>query len=480
MQGTSVNIIAQLAKSADYRSNDIAIIDDSGVELTYGEWWRRAVELAAVLPQIPAGERILLAFHNAEFLDFATAYMAVMATGAVATPVALPQPRHEINRIIDIVGPRYLLSTKSVDSNVEYHIITELLANGVKSEWPRKALVSHESGSPAQILFSSGTTGTPSAIIVPHGNLGWSVKQNFDAREGTLLHTLPLGTSAFQNQLVRTITHDYPVRVLSGFDPARLNAVISTSPDVTSLVFPPAMVAQLGRSWTSADVHPQIVAVGMTGSFPTPDTHSILQHAFPNAKIFTSYGSTEASPAGTSGQYDPRRPRNVGRPREGTSLRITDEAGRVVQNGRVGRIWLSAHNAPTRTYLDPNLNVASFDQSWVRTSDFGYLAEDGSLELVGRASNIIAVGGRKVSVEEVEYQLLKHPRVFDVLVEGRNHTTLGQEVCAKVVASDLTAAELREFARHRLSPYKVPSRIDFVTHLERNSMGKILRRTPLL
>lgn len=237
----------------------------------------------------------------------------------------------------------------------------------------------------------------------------------------------------------------------------------------------PAMVSMMHECTGDDEQYPHVASVGMTGSMPMPYHHAVLTQIFPKAEITTNFGATEAAPAGTSRSYDPDQPLNVGWPRQGCAVRITTESGEQAVCGQVGVVWLSALGAPTRRYLHQELNAKHFDGPWVRTGDLGYLKHDGSLVLAGRVTQIISVGGRKVSPDEVETYLSRHPRVKDVSVYALPHRILGEQVAARVVAEGVTAADLKRFARGGLAPFKVPVHIEFFDALTRNPMGKAVR-----
>lgn len=468
------SIIGQLEKAAVERPDDVALVDNNGQQLTYRAWLDRARKAAGGMGSVAPGTAVLLAFRNSEVLDFATAYIGLLGIGAVAVPVPMPTPRAEIDRIAKEAGAEHLVSSRAVETDLNWLSLPAMLESGVD----RDLIAGFDPRASAQILFSSGTTGLPSAIVVPHGSLGWSrppAKPERSTRS-VLLHAFPVGTSAFQNQLIRSITHDYTVRVLSIFDPRKLLQILRGGEGVETILFAPAMVNLLSDLIGEAEQFPDVTSIGLTGSFPKPGHYHLLKRIFPAAEVITSYGSTESAPAGTSRHFDPDNPLNVGPPNKGCAVRITDESGSALPPGAHGTVWLSAQGAPTRRYLNDELTRRHFDGDWIRMGDLGYLEPDGSLVLVGRATEIISVGGLKVSVPEVEAVLSRHALVRDVSVFGIPHPVLGQQVAAEVVATEPDQAGLIAFARKMLGSHKVPAQIVFVDKIERNAMGKVSRR----
>ena len=110
--------------------------------------------------------------------------------------------------------------------------------------------------------------------------------------------------------------------------------------------------------------------------------------------------------------------------------------------------------------------------------DLGYLDEDGYLFVVDRRKDMVITGGANVYPAEVEAVLVTHPNVAEVAVIGLPDDEYGELVTAIVVpVGELTVAEVIAFAREHLVRYKAPRRVEFVTELPRDPMGKVRKRT---
>jgi acyl-CoA synthetase (AMP-forming)/AMP-acid ligase II len=121
-----------------------------------------------------------------------------------------------------------------------------------------------------------------------------------------------------------------------------------------------------------------------------------------------------------------------------------------------------------RATLDPD--------GWLHTGDRGHIDAEGRLHVDGRLKEIIVTGGENVSPLEVEEALLSHPAVVEAGVAGVPDPEWGEAITAFVVLSgEATGEELRDWARDRLAPHKVPKRVERVAELPRNAAGKLLR-----
>ena len=125
---------------------------------------------------------------------------------------------------------------------------------------------------------------------------------------------------------------------------------------------------------------------------------------------------------------------------------------------------------------NPESTTKAFADGWFLTGDIAVI-EDGAYRILGRASiDIIKSGGYKLSALEIEATLLEHPDVSEVAVIGIPDDEWGELVaCALVVSQPLSEGALTEWARERMSGYKVPRRWHFTEALPRNALGKVTK-----
>lgn len=193
--------------------------------------------------------------------------------------------------------------------------------------------------------------------------------------------------------------------------------------------------------------------------------------------VIETYGMTEGASQIAANPMERRKVGSVGRA-AGPEIAIMDEQGRPLPAGTRGEIMLRGPTI-TRGYCDdPAATAAAFRDGWFRTGDLGYLDGDGYLFIAGRIKDIINRGGQKISPEEVEHVLLRHPHVQEAAAFGVPHPRLGETVAAAVVPkphATLDIDELRSFAATQLAGYKVPSVIHQATALPKGASGKIKR-----
>jgi long-chain acyl-CoA synthetase len=207
-------------------------------------------------------------------------------------------------------------------------------------------------------------------------------------------------------------------------------------------------------------------------------------------RMVEGYSLTEAMMAlCVNPTQGPNKLGSVGMPLPDVHIRIFDaDAGTQVLPAReIGEIAISAPQLMVGYWNRPDETASvlrdhvedGIARRWLHTGDLGYLDEDGYLFIVDRKKDLIKTSGYQVWPREIEEVLATHPAVAEVGVAGIAHETKGEAVKAWVVLrAGLSASEadLRDFCRDKLAPYKVPSTVEFRPELPKTQVGKVLRR----
>ncbi|WUI01249.1 AMP-binding protein [Spirillospora sp. NBC_00431] len=196
------------------------------------------------------------------------------------------------------------------------------------------------------------------------------------------------------------------------------------------------------------------------------------------SECVVGYGLSEASPnVAQSAWWEPEEVRAGGRmlPEPGVEVRIHDpESGRDLPTGDVGEILVRGWNVMRGYYAMPDETARTLSpDGWLRTGDLGRLGDDGRLEFVGRAKELIRVGGENVAPTEVEDVLHGHPEIKQAAVVGVPDERLMEVPFAFVVLAEGGTAEPEEiiaWARERLAGFKVPHHVRVVAGFEEFGM----------
>ena len=397
--------------------------------LNYGQLLEEAQRAARQLAALGVieGDRVALVLAPGE--QFAIYFHAVLLIGAVAVPV---DPATAPDQIAARTGGARVV----VDAPLESH------------EDPAAVLLTtHDLSAPAVVIYSSGSSGAAKAVTLSYGNFWWSAAGSAVALghspDERWLCPLPFSHVGGLSILVRSAIYRGQTLIHERFDvDAVLNALqANDGPTLVSLV-PTTLQRLLDAGLREA---PNLRWVLLGGG---PISEELLeQAAAASVPVAPSYGMTEAC-----SQIITR----------GAPLFCTR-----VELGEDNEILVSG---PT---------VAAQCQPQLRSGDIGHWGEDAQLEIVGRLSDLIISGGENVAPEVVEAVLAEHRSVADVAVVGRDDAQWGQSVTAIVVLNDgaaVTADELIEFCRPRLSPHERPKQIEFRQSLGRTATGKLRRR----
>ena len=337
----------------------------------------------------------------------------------------------------------------------------------------------------AVILFSSGTTGRPKAIVHGHASIlalhrtllkTWVLTPDDVVLGGLPFHTI-YGLLFSAGTAIHAGAH---LVLLDRFRPETALAAMEAH-QVTTAAMVPAMLLMMLEVEDRARFELSSLRAVYTASAPISESDIERFRAFSGASVIANYGMTEIPGAAVEPADAPHHAGSVGRVSPGFEVVVRNAEGTPLPIGETGEITM---RGPTlmQGYLGDTAQTAErIRNGWIHSQDIGRVDAAGNIYLSGRSSDMIMRGGLNISPLEVENALSTHPDVLDVAVVGAPHAVLGQTVWAFVVvrASEPDASlqeRLTEHCRTLLSPPKVPARVLFVDEIPRNAGGKILRR----
>lgn len=447
-----------LLTNASANVPDVLLCDDtSDVELDGAALEERVAALAGGLRAQGVRRGDVVAWQAPGWHESVLLYRACWRLGAVAAPLHHQAGDAEVEDMVDVLAPTVWITTDDLRARVAALSVS---AAPVRRSAARPADL-------AVVLFTSGSTGAPKAVLHTHRGLAYKarsqlVMHGIGAEDATLM-PLPMGhMSGLLNGALVPGVAPMHLRVMERWEPDRALDFIERD-RVTFMVGPTALFVSLidAPGFTSERVDSlRLVASGFAGVSPAfiDDTSARL-----GARIKRSYGSTEAPTVSTTRAGDPvERGRDTdGRSTGWARLRITDPAtGRELPPGAIGELWLRGPELFVG-YVDPNETRASITRGWFRTGDLGTLDEEGWLTIVGRIKELIIRGGENIATSEVETVLEAHPAVRQAVAVGMPDQRLGERVCAFVVATErFDLEECRRWFEHRgIAKYKTPERV---------------------
>jgi acyl-CoA synthetase (AMP-forming)/AMP-acid ligase II len=341
---------------------------------------------------------------------------------------------------------------------------------------------------PYNIVYSSGTTGTPKGIVHTHqARVLFAMTCGLEFRlhnEAVSLISTPLYTNGTQLIYLPTVLAGGTLVLTRSFDALAFLGLVEKEKCTHAFLVPTQFIRIMDHPEFA---HHDVSSIEILLSAAAPlskDTKREILDKFPHAKLAELYGLTEGISTVLRPDEQFSKPGSVGKPRLGGDIKIIDGNGNELPRGRTGEIVGTNYSMMTGYYRDPG---RTHEAQWrdrrgklyLRTGDVGRLDEDGYLYIVDRKKDLIISGGFNIFPSDIESVLMSHPEVSEAAVIGMPDREWGETPVAIVVkmnpGSGLSENNLKEWANQRLAAYQKLSAVKFRTFLPRNELGKILK-----
>lgn len=483
-----------LAKRAELTPERTAMRElATGRTSTYRDFDETARACANMLRAegVNEGDRVAILCRNR--IAFFEALFACARIGALLVPLNWRMPAKELKPIIEDCAPKIILA-----GDEDMAQLTETRARAVvigldddgpdgyearleraeKTElrrfWP--------ASSPWYLLYTSGTTGAPKAVIqtVQMALVNYiNIRQATDFRsDDATLNFLPLfHTAGINLYTLPFLLAGGAVDILPGFDADKTIALLEKG----------ALDAFFGAPavYQALSLHPRFGALDLSrvrswgcGGAPLPD-NLVKIFAERGADICNGYGMTETGPTAflLDRRDAARKIGSVGRAQLMTAARIVAENGQQVRPGETGEMQLKGPGITPGYWNAPEATKAAFtEDGWLKTGDLARVDEEGFTYIVGRSKEMFISGGENVYPAEVENVYAMHPAVLEAAVIGVPDPKWGEIGRAFIMlreGENLDDAELTRFGREHLAAYKVPKSFVFVRDFPRTAAGKV-------
>jgi len=365
-------------------------------------------------------------------------------------------------------------------------LLDEGLLDGRPVEHPTADTAAED---PAQLYYTSGTTGLAKGIVHAHRYLLAHEEFTYchEVQDGERFHGM--GEWAWAAGIAPLLG---PWRLgavqcvyqrAGGFDPHRQLDFLSRHEVTNVFTTPTAMRAMMAVDDAGAR-HPQrFRRVCSAGEPLNPEAIRWFREQY-GLTVLDFYGLTESYPLVANYPWMEVRDGSMGRPMPGWDVQLLDEDERPVAQGERGEICLRARSNPHYPlgyWNRPEDSEEVFGGDWFHSKDAATQDEDGYIWYAGRADDVIIAAGYRIGPFEVESACLEHAAVREAAAVASPDEVKGNVVKAFIVlaegyeASDELAGEIKRFVRDRLSAYAYPRRIEFVSDLPKTLTGKIRR-----
>src|SRR3954452_23224342 len=342
---------------------------------------------------------------------------------------------------------------------------------------------------PAQLYYTSGTTGLAKGIVHAHRYL--LAHEEFlychEVQDGERFHGMgewawaagiapllgPWRLGAVQVVLQRE----------GGFDPHQQLDFLSRHQVTNVFTTPTAMRSMMAIEDAGTRYPCEFRRVCSAGEPLNPEAIRWFREQY-GLTVLDYYGLTESYPLVANYPWQEVREGSMGLPMPGWDVRILDEDEHEVPRGERGEICLRARSNPHYPLGYWNNEEAAretFGGEWFHTKDAATQDDDGYIWYAGRADDVIIAAGYRIGPFEVESACIEHPAVREAAAVASPDERRGNIVKAFIVLagghepSDELAAEISAFVRDRLSQYAYPRKVEFVADLPKTLTGKIRR-----
>jgi acyl-CoA synthetase (AMP-forming)/AMP-acid ligase II len=333
----------------------------------------------------------------------------------------------------------------------------------------------------AALMPTSGSTGEPRLVMVSHGNLIANteaiIRSQHLATDEKAMLIMPV-SYCFGASIVHThLYHGGGVVFDSRFMfPDKVLQAINTYGCTSFAGVPTVYNILLRRSHIASIALPSLRRFLQAGGALAPESIQALRKLVPTAKFFVMYGQTEAT-ARISCLPPERLEEKLGSagvPLDNLAVRIVDDNGQELANGRIGEIQVSGPSVCTGYLDDPEATESKFDRGWLKTGDLGSRDDEGYLWIKGRTGEFMKIRGVRVSFAEIETKVAAISGVYECAAAAVPHPEAGEALALFIIADD-AAEGLVERVRQALPPQWTCTSVKLVSELPRTANGKIAR-----
>ena len=483
------------------------VVVDPPRRFTYRQLDERARRCARVWQQlgIHKGDRVAILAHNrVEYLD---AFFAAGKTGIVLVTLGTRLTSRELAQILEDSGARMLLYESSFreivadlrrgESGPELWLCLDPPAEEEPADSRYLELL--DGADPSRfvptrcdpddiycLLYTSGTTGRPKGVMIPHRQVAWNGLNTACCWQLTANDVSPIFTPLYHAGglmafLGPIFTAGGTIVLHRDFDVEEIWHTIARERATVLLGFP-TIWKMLAESPAFQDADLSSIRFLISGGAPLPTwIAEIYQRR--GATFKQGFGMTEVGVNcfSMTEEESVAKLGSIGKPMMYTDVRLVDEKGNDVVDGEVGEMCFRGPHVSLGYWNRPEATSEAHQGGWFRSGDLARRDADGFYYIAGRAKDMIISGGVNIFPAEIEAVLLQHPEIRDAAVVGVESDQWGEVGVAFVVpmnggdSGDTRADSIRRFLAEHLSRYKLPRDFVFVDELPRTAYGKVVK-----
>lgn len=471
------NLALRIRNSNRNREKKVCMFTE-GDKHTYGELGENIDRFKSfLLSETNKEDKIGLMDDNT--FDSISAYFACLETGRVAVPLnpSIEERNLEyINQRCNI--PVFLVSEqfREVDGSYNFRSFKSIQNRGYIDETPDV-----EEDDVAALMHTSGSTGKPNAVVVSHRNLVANTTSiveylGMEESERTMI-VLPFYYCFGASLLHTTFMVGGSVVLHNSFQAPQ--KAVERMKETKCTIFagvPTTYKLLIENSKLEQTELPTLRYALQAGGNLENHYLKKLDKLLKPTDVVVMYGQTEATARLSYLPPDKfyEKMGSIGKGIPGVELRIVNEEGEEVEEGEIGEIIAKGDNITKGYFKNDSETEETFKGGWLYTGDMAKKDEDGFIYIVGRKKNFAKIGGKRVSLDEIESALTSLENILDAAVVSVPDEIRGETAFAFVkLENDMTEEQIIEECSQSLRHYKVPKYVEIVDDLPKNSYGKI-------
>lgn len=479
-----ITVEEKIWEFAHKNANKIALKSGKSV-VTYQQLMKcivSAKEHLSRLPNFYPGKTIILAATKQ--IEFVFAYFGAHLAGLIVAPLDSECNQERLEHIINTIHPIYIIGFGERNiacDKLQYGDVFDNDDNIILNTplFPQETNI-------ADILFTTGTTGTPKGVPLSHLNVAAAVRninQYIQNKENDVeLLALPVSHSFGLGRLRCCLANGQTLIMLGNFVNTKKLFRVIEEEKVSGFSMVPASWKYIQKMTGDTISHyaSQIKYIEMGSAYFSEEDKKQLLLLLPKTKLVMHYGLTEASRSAFLDFHSDKEYLNsVGKAAPYTDIQVFDNMGNLLPINTDGELCVKGDHV-TSGYLNSSISTSFFGDAYFRTGDMGSIDSKGYIYLKSRIKELINVGGKKVAPIEVEERLLRIPGVQDcacVGVQDPDHV-LGEVVKAFIVKDasvDMSIEDIRKALYGTLENYKLPALVEWIQKIPRTANGKIQR-----
>ncbi|MCS6833690.1 MAG: acyl-CoA synthetase, partial [Flammeovirgaceae bacterium] len=414
-------------------------------------------------------------------------FFGIWRAGGTAVPLNPAYTQTEIAHIAQDTGARCIVVSQSLEKKLEglpIQLKKIHVENVPKSTSLHLPLPKFSVRRKALMIYTSGTTSKPKGVVHTHKSLGHQVRMLQKAWHWTandrILNVLPLNhVHGIVNVLFCSLASGAYTYMLPKFDAPKVWELFIER-NFTLFMAVPTIYYKLIEEYEKADKMTQQkmteacqkMRLMVSGSAALPLTVLERWKEISGHVLLERYGMSETGMLLSNPYEGERKAGTVGLPLPNVKVKVVDEQGKKVKKGESGELWVKTKGVFAEYWRNEEATKNTFIRNWFKTGDFAVEDNDGYFKILGRIStDILKVGGYKVSALEIEEAIRTHSSVIDCAVVGLDDEKWGEKVAAAIVSSrEITQEELQEWLKDKLAKYKIPATVRFVKELPKNAL----------